>query len=604
MIDRRTLLATAAAAAATPALAQPAPPPGGSPALAALLDRFGRQVLDRLPETATSFGLDTGPRAGAKRRLDDRSLEGRDGDKARSVEQLTALRRIDRAALTGMDAVNYDTVAYTLGVRVEGDRAAGYGDGAGTPYPLSQLSGAYQQLPDFLDTQHAIATREDADAYVARLNAVAAAIDSDTARARHDVALGAGPPDFVVDRTLEQLKALRGQPASQATLVQSVVRRTRDASIPGDWERPATAIYEASVLPALDRQIAFISGLRKGAVHDAGVWRLPGGADYYRASLKAQTSSDMTPAQVHKVGLDLVADISARILAITSAQGMTQGTAGQRLRAMFDDPKFRYPDNDAGKAKLLADLNVKVQAVQARLPQFFGVLPKATVQIRRVPKATEAGAPGGYYNNASLDGARPGAFYINLRDTAEVPSWTLPTLVFHEAIPGHHLQISIQQEAPLPFYRQTLGFNAYVEGWALYSEQLAEEMGMYDADPFGRVGYLHDALLRAVRLVLDTGVHDQRWTRERAIAYYSEHLGDPQSGAQTEVERYCVWPGQACGYMVGKLDWLKNRDKAKAALGARFDIRGFHDAGLTSGAMPLAVLDGVIDRWIAARRAA
>ena len=237
--------------------------------------------------------------------------------------------------------------------------------------------------------------------------------------------------------------------------------------------------------------------------------------------------------------------------------------------------------------------------MQARLPQYFGVLPKATVQIKRVPKAIEAGAPGGYYQNASLDGSRPGAFYINLRDTAEVPAWTLPTLVFHESIPGHHLQISIQQEATLPLLRKIGGYNAYVEGWALYAEQLAEEMGMYDHDPLGRVGYLHDALLRAARLVIDTGVHDQRWTRERAVAYYSDTLGDPASGAVTEVERYCVWPGQACGYMVGKLDWLRNRARAKAALGARFDIRRFHDAGLTAGAMPLATLDSVVDRYIA-----
>ena len=372
-----------------------------------------------------------------------------------------------------------------------------------------------------------------------------------------------------------------------------MAHRTRDAKVAGDWERPATAIYETSIRPALDRQIALLTAFRKTATPDAGVWKLPDGAAYYRLSLKSQTSTTLTPAEIHRTGQELVAQINARIDTILRGQGMTQGTPGQRMHAMFADPRFLYPDTDAGKAKLIADLNVKVRAMEAKLPQAFGVLPKAHLEIRRVPKSIEAGASSNY-QAGSLDGSRPGAYYINLRDTAEVPSWSLPTVTFHEGVPGHHLQISIQQEAPLPFIRQTLGFNAYVEGWAVYAEQLADELGLYDSDPFGRVGHLHDALLRAVRLVIDTGLHEDRWSHERAIRYFADNLGDPDSAAATEVERYAVWPGQACGYMVGKLAWLKNRERAKAALGARFDIRRFHDVGLTNGAMPLAVLDRVV----------
>ena len=237
------------------------------------------------------------------------------------------------------------------------------------------------------------------------------------------------------------------------------------------------------------------------------------------------------------------------------------------------------------------------------MPQYFGVLPKTKVVIRRVPVATEAGAPGGYYNAGSLDGSRPGAYYINLRDTAEVPSWTLPTLTFHESIPGHHLQLSLQQEAGLPLIRKVVWFSAYGEGWALYAEQLAEEMGMYQDDPLGQVGYLHDAMFRAVRLVVDSGMHGMRWSREQAVKYYTDALGDPEASAITEVERYCVWPGQACSYMVGKLTWLRLRERAKASLGPKFDIREFHDAGLLPGATPLAVLDGVIASYEKARMA-
>ena len=229
--------------------------------------------------------------------------------------------------------------------------------------------------------------------------------------------------------------------------------------------------------------------------------------------------------------------------------------------------------------------------MRAKLPQFFGVLPKAPVEVRRIPPATELGAST-HYQAASLDGSRPGIYWLSLADTAETPTWDLWTTTYHEAIPGHHMQISIAQEADIPLYRKMLGFGAYVEGWALYAEQLAAvEMDLYADDPFGRLGYLHDALLRAVRLVIDTGVHSKRWTRERAIAYFVEKLGDPPAAATREVERYCVSPGQACSYMVGKITWLRAREAAKHRLGSRFDIRRFHDAGLTAGAMPLTVLE-------------
>ncbi|MGD0143671.1 MAG: DUF885 family protein, partial [Rhizomicrobium sp.] len=355
--------------------------------------------------------------------------------------------------------------------------------------------------------------------------------------------------------------------------------------------------------PALDRQIALVKEMQGHATHDAGVWKLKDGESYYADSLINWTTSSMKPVDIHKTGVDLVKTLSAQIDTIMKAQGMTQGTVGERLRGMYNDPKFRYPNTDEGKDKLLADLNVKVQAVRAKLPQYFRTLPKANLIIKRIPKYTEAGQPGGYYQPASLDGTRPGTYYINLRDTAEVPSWTLPTLTYHEGIPGHHLQGSIQQETNLPMIRKLSFFSAYIEGWALYAEQLADEIGMYDNDPFGRIGYLHDAMFRGVRLVVDTGMHAMRWSREDAIKYYVDALGDPDTSAATEVERYCIWPGQACSYMLGKLTILRLREKAKTALGPRFDIRDYNDAVLVSGAVPLAVLEQVVDRYIAAKSA-
>jgi len=528
-------------------------------------------------------------------------------------EQVIRIQLIDRSALSGMDGVNYDTMFYDLETADAANRLRDYGNGgvgsgsgpisaaAGQPYVISQLSGAYSTIPDFLDSQHSIETKADADAYLARLEAFAAAMDQDAEVVRHDVAEGVIPPDFSIAGALEQMNALRSVAADQSVLSMSVAKRAKDKNIAGDYGADAAKIVSEKVYPALDRQIALMRELQPRATHDAGVWKFPDGDSYYFDSLTYWTTSSMSPTEIHKAGLDVVEDYTARIDAIMKAQGMIQGTVGERLRAMFTDPKYQYPNTDDGKDKLIADLNKKVEAVRARLPQYFGVLPKADVVIKRIPKYTEAAQPGGYYQDPSLDGSRPGTYYINLRDTAEVPSWTLPTLTFHESIPGHHLQGSIQREASLPLARKVSFFSAYLEGWALYAEQLADEMGLYENDPFGRIGYMHDAMFRGVRLVVDTGMHAMRWSREQALKYYMDTLGDQEASAATEIERYAVWPGQACSYMLGKLEFLKLRDKARAALGPRFNIRDFHDAVLLCGAVPLSVLDDVVDNYIAAK---
>ena len=596
MIHRRRLLLSAAAGAALCAAPRAFAADSGADArLNALFDDFVTEGFDISPEGVTSFGLDSGARAYQKFLLGDRSPAAADRGNALNESQLARLNAIDVKALAPADRLNVEVIAYGLNSQVTAARRFKYAGGsAGAPYGINQLTGAYHDLPDFLDSQHQIETKEDADAYLSRLAAMGTAIDQECEQARLDASLGVIPPDFVLDKALEQLKALRAKPADASVLVQSIQRRTADKKIEGDWGRWATHLYETRVLPALDREIALATELRSKAVHDAGVWRLPDGDAYYRASVRQWTTTDKTGDEIHKIGLDLVASLSARADALMKAQGLTRGTVGQRYRAMYDDPKFHYPNTDEGKARLIADLNDKVRAVQARLPKYFGVLPKAGVEVRRVPAYTEAGSPGGYYQQPSVDGKRPGAYYINLRDTAEQPSWALPTLTYHEAIPGHHLQGAIALEAPSPLIRKLTFYSAELEGWALYAEQLADEMGMYDHDPFGRIGYVHDALFRAVRLVVDSGMHAKRWSREQAVQYYVEQIGDKDTAAITEIERYCVWPGQACGYMLGKLEILRLREAARKRLGAKFDIRRFHDAILTPGAMPLDVLARVV----------
>jgi uncharacterized protein (DUF885 family) len=608
MLDRRSLLRSGIAILAVSGgvMAKTSPKAVNPEAvkLSALFDAFMDETLDHAPELATALGLDTGKRSYQKGMLANRSLAEIAALRELNTSQLARLRAVKLAGLGGMDAVNGDVVLYSLEQQAEADKHFQYGAlGAGAPYVLYQLGGAYQSVPDFLDSQHQIASKSDADDYLARLAAFATVLDQEGEAARHDIALGVVPPDFVLVETLDQMAKLRSQPAGKSPLVESVARRAKQRKIAGDYAGQAARIVDEMVYPALDRQMALLKSLQPKAVHDAGVWRLPDGEAYYAASLASQTTTAMSPDEIHKLGLEIVKSQDAEIDALMKANGLSAGTVGQRLRAMFDDPKFRYPNTDAGKDKLIADLNKRLAQIRALLPKYFGVLPKAGLVIKRVPKAIEEGAPGGYYQAGSLDGKRPGTYYINLRDTAEVPSWSLPTLTYHEGIPGHHLQGTIAQESPLPLIRKIDGYNAYVEGWALYCEQFAVEIGLYDHDPWGHIGQLHDAQLRAVRLVIDTGLHAMRWSREQAIKYYSEMLGDPASGATTEVERYCVWPGQACGYMIGKLTFLRLRDKAKTALGRRFDIRKFHDAVLLSGALPLAVLEKIVDGYIARSKA-
>jgi uncharacterized protein (DUF885 family) len=610
MNTRRDLMLSAAALAMTPVKAVMAQPAAAtaSPAGAKLNALFAEIMQARLvrhPELATSLGLDKGALAGAKSMLSDASLAGVAGDKAQTASELAKLEAFDAAALTGLDATNYQAVIYGLKGAAAANAQFDFGDnGARSPYVLSQLTGAYQDIPTFLDTQHRLESAADADAYLSRLQAFATVLDQETERARHDASLGVIPPDFILDKALTQMTQLRDQPAESSILVASITRRTHEKAIAGDWNARAARIYDAAVRPALERQIAQTRAMRVRAVPAAGIGVRPGGIAYYAAGLKAYTTSSLTPEEVHEIGLEQTKDYQARIDVILKAQGLTQGTVGQRLLALSTDPKYIYPDTDAGKAALIAHLNELVAQITPRLPRDFRHPPTVPLEIRRVPPYIEAGAPLGYYNSASLDGTRPAIYYINLSHTADWPRWLISSVTFHEGVPGHHLQISTAQHiAGQPLIRKVGNFSGYAEGWALYAEQLADELGMYDSDPLGRVGYLKSELWRACRMVLDTGIHTKGWTREQAIRWKMDNDGSLESGAANEVERYCVWPGQAPSYKIGHTVINRLRDQARANLGPRLDIQNFHDAVLNSGALPLDVLEQVVGRYAGTGRA-
>ena len=605
-MNRRLFLGSASAltlAAALPAAAQVAGQTTANPSAAdirlrELLDRFFAARMAESPEGATRLGLDTGDLAPLRSQLDDRSAVGAAADLARAKAELAQLQAVPVATLSPAGRVDHEVVTYQLEQAIGGAERFRYGSSMGryAPYVLSQLTGAYRDVPDFLDSQHRIrdAADADADAYVARVAAFAGAIDQDTQRQADDAAAGVFAPDYLLDTTLTLMGKLRDQPAGETVLVSSLRRKLAEAGLPDDRVAQATAIVEAEVFPALDRQRALLTDLRVRATHDAGVWRLPDGEAYYAAAAEAATTVALGGAEIHRLGLEQVAGISDRIDTILQAQGMTQGTVGERLVALNERPDQLFPNTDPGRADLLAALNRQIEAMSARLPEQFNTLPKAPVEVRRVPPSIQDGAPGGYYQSASLDGTRPAIYFINLRDTFDRPKFGLATLSYHEAVPGHHLQVMTALESDaIPLIRRRAGFSGYTEGWALYSEQLADEMGMYDGDPLGQVGYLQSLLFRATRLVVDSGLHYQRWSRERATDFLIATTGIARGRSQNEIDRYTAWPGQACSYKIGHTQWVKLRDAVKARQGAAFDPRAFHDV-LREGPMPLTVLERLV----------
>lgn len=589
-IDRRQFVATGLAAVGATALAAEA---GEDAKLMALFDAFFDESIAESPEQATQLGLDKGARAGLKSRLNDYSAAGKTAQLQAARQRLARLQRIDRAALSEPRQLDYDVIEYDLSRLVRAESRFGFGSARGNfqPYVITQQQGPYRSVPDFLDAQHRIATAEDAEAYLARLTDFAQALEDSLARQMQDAGKGVFAPDFALDVTLAQLNALRRPPAASTILVESLVRKSKAAGLTQDYGPRAIAIVEKQVFPALDRHIAAITGLRARATSIAGVWRLPDGEAYYDAGVKSSTTTELSPADVHQLGRDQVAEISSRLDGLLKAQGLTQGSVGARLVALNARPDQLFANDDAGRAALLEILNVQIRDAYPRLTRQFRTLPKAPIEVRRVPAFIQDGASNGYYQNAALDGSRPAAFYINLKDAHEWPKFSLATLTYHEAVPGHHLQLAIALESQdIPLIRRRGRYSAYSEGWALYAEQVADELGVYDNDPLGRIGYLQSFLFRAARLVVDTGIHFKRWSREQATDYLAETTGIARGRSQREIERYCTGPAQALSYKVGHTQWARLRDAVKAKQGAAYDPRVFHEI-LRQGGMPLVILE-------------
>ncbi|MFS2140215.1 DUF885 domain-containing protein [Duganella sp. Dugasp56] len=605
--SRRDLLLSALSATAVSALpgfalAQPAP---SDARFTALLDTFADEILRLTPTTATSLGMDKDGRAALKSQLEDASPAGDAAWATQVQSMLGRLSALDRGTLSADAQIRYDTVRYAAnegaaGLRFPfGGAASGFFGGT-SPFPVTQQDGALTRIPEFLDSQHQIANAADAEAYLERVSAMARVLDQETARIVEQAGHGIMPPNFIAHTALGQLRDFRKTPVAAQKLVTSIAERTRKLGLAGDWDARATKLVNGMVYPALERQIAAFAKATAKATDVAGVHRLPDGAAYYEWALRLGTSTSRSAQEIHAIGLEQNKQLQSRIDAILKAQGITQGTVGARMRALSKDPKRFYADNDAGREQLIAYCNERVNAVRALMPKISHMDLKVPLQIKRVPVDIEAGAALGYMNFASLDGSRPAIYYINLKSTTLWPKSELATLTAHEGLPGHAFQGAYLAEHhnELPLISSLMGFNAFVEGWALYAEQLVDEFGLYANDPFSQIGYLQAQQFRACRLVVDTGMHALKWTRQQAIRFLVENTGRGLPAMTSEIDRYSVSPGQACGYKMGHNEILRQRERAKAALGGRFDLAAFNDALVQSCGVPLTVLPTVVDRYI------
>jgi len=611
-MSRREVMATAGAlgtSLALPGAVRAAVGSSGDRAATAMLDLIVSRLLQEYPENATQYGIDSGKLAPLRGALTDRSSAAEKTRAQWAAQTLTRLKAVDRKGVSAETAMNLDVAqeAFTLAVDgwvfPFGDTATLSGSNSfrNTPYVVTQLSGAFVDIPDFLDSKAVVETAQDAQAYLARVEAYAGELAAEADRIEHDRGLGIVPPDFVLDIVLGQMEAARAAPVEDWTLVSALRRKAAAAGLGGSYAEDAIRICKNKVEPAMRRQIAALKAARAVAASSPGISARPGGADWYAWALRAATTTRFSADQIHAQGLEQIAKIQIEMDTLLKAQGLSKGSVGERMTALSTRPDLLFADDDQGRERLLAYLNGRIADVRTRLPRAFTRLVKGSLIIKRVPPSIQDGAPNGYAAAGSIDGTQPGIYYINLKTTATWPRYSLPTLCYHEGIPGHVWQGEYANR--LPLIRTHLAFNAYSEGWGLYAEQLADELGVYAEDPLGRLGYLQSMGFRACRLVVDTGLHAKGWTFAQALEWFHANTGMPLVQLRSEVERYCAMPAQACGYKMGhnKINLL--RLKAQTVLGARFDMKRFNDTVVETGNVPLNLLERAVDSYIDAARA-
>lgn len=559
--------------------------------------RVERERAEQSPQSMSQALAGTEREADYLGRLDIPSIERSEAELAMARRHRDELGRFDREALEGQDALSWDILAWELDQQIAG------ADFLWHDFPVNQLMAVHNLLPAFMTDQHPLRGDEDVDFYLQRLKQFPAVFQGAIEVVAYRAELDLYPPRFALEKTARDARAFVDGSAVDNPLVERFLARADRSGVLSDDRRDgledelAQAVRDY-VVPAYRVFADYLEGLLDQVDSTDGVWRLPGGDDYYRWALRGHTTTGMTAEDIHRLGLEEVERLEQKMDRILCQQDDCEGTVGARMAALNADERFLFEDSDAGRAAILDAYRRRVAEAERALEQWFHDGPVGGIEVRRVPEYREDTAFRAYYMRPAMDGSRPGLFFVNLRSVDEHPRFALPTLAHHEAVPGHHLQISrMQAMEGVPSFRRTLGLHAHAEGWALYAEYLAAEMGLLD-DPYDNLGRLQAELFRAVRLVVDTGLHYRRWSREKGIEYMLETTGMPESDVVAEIERYLVIPGQACAFKIGMLRMQAMRNRAERALGDDFDIRDFHRVILDNGAMPLDLLDGVIDQWI------
>jgi len=593
------------AAGCSPAVVQ------ADPALADLVLRFGASEIETRPEEADMLGL---PEAAFGRSyatlLNDRSIAAEQRTRARRLDFLAELERFDRAALSPAAAQTFDSLLATLRATVAVD-LHGHGTtapGRANAYVISFSDGAFTDLVKFLSLHVSVRTRAEAEAWLKRLEQMDDAMRDERRRFEVDLAAGTTPPRSVVQRTLDKARQLRPGAPRDHVLVQHFIEALAqivelpEAEIARLTAR-ATELVGGDIRKEYDTLIGLLEDTLPNAPADPGVWQLNDGEAYYAELLRLHTSSAMTPAQMNELGRKLVEQISSELDPLLAAAGLSEGGVGARLRALSLRPEFLFPETPDGRLALLDAINGKLAWANGVAERVVNVDKPAALIVREAPRIVQDTASRAYYRAGPLDGSRPGVYNITLRATSDFPAWTLATLSFHEGLPGHHLQVEHTRDIPnRPVIAHLTANPAFNEGWATYAEDLALELGAYQSDPFGRIGYLQSLLLRAARLVADTGIHAQRWTREEALRYFEETVGITRASAELEVDRIAVRPGVAAAYMTGRETIRRLRNQAQRELAPSFDLKAFHAAVLGTGPRPMHVVEADVATFIAAQK--
>lgn len=574
-------------------------PPSAAGA-SAFLEDVAYRLLAHQPERATGVGVDTGEHAALRGKLEDQSQAGQDNLAATLREDLERVRNFPRKWLNTDDLTNLDVVESGYKLALDG-MALPYGQAPigswqTNPYLVIQNCGTYINMQRFFSAGVPLNTKDDVGYYAKRLAALPDVLNGELERMKAARAIGVVAPDFLLDKAIPQLKntlldAMEGG-ALLAPLESADVVGGDSSVLEG-----AKELITQRIAPALEAQLAELSEARKEAKGNPGMWAQPQGDEWYAWALRSSTTTTLTPDEVHKQGLEELASLHAQMDPILKEIGYTKGTVGERMQGLSKDPRYKFAEGDKGREEIFAFIDERINWIKAQMPRAFNTLVDPNMEVRRIPINEEAGAPGAYGGAGSKDGTIPGRFWINLRTTDLHRKYDLADLTYHEAVPGHVWEGEYSNR--LPLIRSVLAFNPFSEGWALYGEQLADELGAYDDFKVGRLGYLQSLAFRACRMVVDTGLHSKRWSRERAVQFFVERNGSKREEVESEVDRYCSWPGQATGYKLGHSRILQLREKAERELGDAYDMKAFNDAVILGGNTPMDVLAKNVERYVA-----